>query len=263
MMAPEEFAAFVTGIFERWHKVFGHFPYDRYRVVVRGPGDDPLGYFITDNHGLDIAFGGYQLDSAQEAGPPHGVTLPFAKEWVSHEVFHAWNGQTIQRAPAADNRLFASETWFDEGATVYYSARAFAGDVEHFEEIVLDAYDSYLEEPGFAAQTFEELALASPPPPGDGSPPPYVEEVGVIYERGALVAYLLDRELRAHGSSLDALFAYMYREYGLTGERHTNAEIEAAAQAVSGANFGAFFESYVYGAEPLPLDGEFELFEVG
>ena len=176
-MAPDSFAQLVFDIFSQHHRVFGGYPYDRYVVVVRGPGDDrvgldialgnyslgsaavvepphgftspfaqdPLGAWSRDRVGLDIALGNYSLGSAAVVEPPHGFTSPFAQDWVAHEMFHSWNGDTIARAFWRQNMVYQPETWFAEGVTVYYTARTYPGDAVFYQGMMEDARDSYRE----------------------------------------------------------------------------------------------------------------------
>ena len=74
-----------------------------------------------------------------------GSRLPFAQDWVAHEMFHSWNGDTIARAVWRQNMVYQPETWFAEGVTVYYTARTYPGDATFYQEMMEDATDSYRE----------------------------------------------------------------------------------------------------------------------
>ena len=69
--------------------------------------------------------------------------------------------------------------------------------------------------------------------------------------------YLLDRELISMGFSLDDLMRYMYENFGLKGKRYLTNDILVALNTVTDSNWSEFFDKYVYGTEPLPLDGKF------
>ena len=138
-MAPDSFAQLVFDIFSQHHRVFGGYPYDRYVVVVRGPGSTLPAGRRRDRVGLDIALGNYSLGSAAVVEPPHGFTSPFAQDWVAHEMFHSWNGDTIARAFCRQNMVYQPETWFAEGVTVYYTARTYPGDAVFYQGMMEDA----------------------------------------------------------------------------------------------------------------------------
>ena len=258
-MAQSTFAQLVFSIFERHVGVFGGFPLDRYVVVVRGPDDDPVGYFITSRWGLEIALGDAQLDSTVEREPPHGYTWPFARDWVAHEMFHAWNGPLITAAPTGSDLVYQAETWFAEGATVYYTARAYPDDAAFYREMLEDAFEEY--EQSSAADrglSFAEMAARTLPPSTPGAPPGWNRYVGLLYWKGVLVSYLLDLELRERGRSLDDLMRHLYLNYGLEDRFYTNADLLLAANEVAEADLSEFFEQYVTGGAPLPLSGDFQ-----
>ena len=257
-IAPKSFAQLVFDIFSQHHRVFGGYAYDRYLVVVRGPGDDPLGAWSRDRVGLDIALGNYLLGSAAVVEPPHGFTSPFAQDWVAHEMFHSWNGDTIARAVWRQNMVYQPETWFAEGVTVYYTARTYPGDAAFYQEMMEDAADSYREaDASLRDLSFLELAEATPPWTGNGAPP-FTDAVELLYQKGALVGFLLDQELRRHGSTMDNFMQYLYVNFGLAGRPYTNQDLLAAATTVAGGDMADFFQRYVWGNDPLPLDETLE-----
>ena len=90
--------------------------------------------------------------------------------------------------------------------------------------------------------------------------PPH--DVDLLYWKGQLVSYLLDVELRAHGSNLDALMRELYVEFGESDRQYTNADLEAIASRLAGVDLVGFFVRYVEGGEPLQLDGGFQHYPV-
>ena len=85
------------------------------------------------------------------------------------------------------------------------------------------------------------------------------------YNKGALLAMLLDLEIRAqtHGQkSLDNVMRTMYRKYYespatsyyLRGRGYTEKDILEAVNQVSGGDFTSFFRQYVAGVVPLPYN---------
>jgi hypothetical protein len=258
-MGPDAYAELVFTSFRRLRTAFGDFPYDRYRVVVRGPGNDPLGYFITSEWGLDIAFEDSMLDATTGPDPGHGYTWPFAQDFTVHEITHAWNGQFIEAVPTGTNVVFPPETWLVEGGTVYYTARA-SNDAAFYRDLLEDARGGYLSASAAdRSLSFAQLAARTLPADGSGGPPPSNQYVNLLYWKGALVCYLLDEELREHGSSLDELMRYLYVNFGLEGRRYTSADVRDAASELAGADLGGFFSNYVFGGAMLPLSGDFNL----
>jgi predicted metalloprotease with PDZ domain len=82
----------------------------------------------------------------------------------------------------------------------------------------------------------------------------------MLFAKSLLLNYLLDRELVRMGSSLDALMAHLYQNFGLAGRRWSQRDIPAALQTLTGQSLDAFFSMYLAGTARLPLDGTFTLF---
>jgi predicted metalloprotease with PDZ domain len=77
------------------------------------------------------------------------------------------------------------------------------------------------------------------------------------YEKGQLVAWLLDLEIRrASGGSrsLDDVMRALYREHPETGPGYETARFEALASEAAGADLSGFFEDYVRGTKELDYD---------
>ncbi|TAK77791.1 MAG: hypothetical protein EPO16_04775 [Dehalococcoidia bacterium] len=248
------FADLVSEAFRAHLGVFGSFPYDRYRVVMRGPGDDPLGSSPTSEWGLGVPMGTSVIDGPAVSGPPHPYTRTSARDWVVHEMFHAWNGSLMRPQPAGGPQVYQAESWLVEGATVYYTARLV--DDAFYAAELRDATQDYLAAGRDGTLSFAEIAARTPAPAGPGLAPGYNEYVRLLYQKGALVSYLLDETLRRSGSSLDALMRAMYGEFG-SGRQYTNADVRRHAIALGGGGLGAFFDAYVEGDAALPIPSTF------
>ena len=72
------------------------------------------------------------------------------------------------------------------------------------------------------------------------------------------MGYPLDQELRRYGSTLDDLMQYLYVNFGLASRPYTNQDLLVAATTVAGRDMADFFQRYVWGNDPLPLDEPFE-----
>lgn len=240
---PEEVAAFFFEAFDAaWH-VFGGYPYDEARVVVRGP-DEACDFVTATQVGFPICYQEHAHEPADASRPPHPATQARIPELFTHELFHMWNGGVI-RAPAQDTSGFVEETWWVEGATTYYAAQLARDGYDRAMRAEVAKYERLLPEAG--GLSFAELASRTSRP-GDDAPNAFAD---MLYTRGALVARLLDEELAKHGKDLDDVARVLYLE-ALAGKRPTSADVEAAAERVTGADLGAFFDAYVRGAERVP-----------
>ncbi len=120
---------------------------------------------------------------------------------LGHELFHTWNGRVIQPDPPEELMY-----WFSEGFTNFYARRLLyrAGIVD------LD---------GYVKQLDDELAQYTLTPVRD-QPNQAIREgfwkshdlERLPYQRGDVLALILDRALVAHGSSLDALMKALVTE---------------------------------------------------
>ena len=75
-----------------------------------------------------------------------------------------------------------------------------------------------------------------------------------FYVKGALVAYLIDEKLHEDGSNLDALMNYMYHAFDYGLKTYCSEDIRDACETLTGRDYEQFFDSYVFGSIPLPLD---------
>lgn len=253
VVPAERLAEHVFATFERaWH-VFGGFPYATSTWVVAAL-DDPCRFQGTTAAGARICAAEFATDARPDA-PPHAATEPMYREWFGHEVFHLWNGGVLVPRGSPNGTVLGPESWFTEGLTVYYSARLSAT------EDSLDAYRAILDtrwrtyqqlQPRFPNAPFAQLAEASGAPPAAGGPPPQFGDAPLlVYTRGALVAYELDRWLAARNASLDQVMRLLYEDVHVSGRRLTNDLIEGAVAFAAGEPATTFFDAHVHGVTPL------------
>jgi predicted metalloprotease with PDZ domain len=72
---------------------------------------------------------------------------------------------------------------------------------------------------------------------------------------------MIDQQLHEKGLTLDNLMRYMYEHFGMTRQRYKTEDVQTALQIISGHDWNDFFRKYIYGTEPLPLDGTFKYLE--
>jgi hypothetical protein len=115
---------------------------------------------------------------------------------ISHEIFHWWNGRTLQFTPDAN--------WIEEGFTTYYAGKALA----HAGIWTTGDQGSYLR------KLTNQLWGNRPPQPVNlveasnrlkkqGNSQDYL----TVYHGGALIAASLDERLHQQGKSLDQIWA--------------------------------------------------------
>jgi predicted metalloprotease with PDZ domain len=170
---------------------------------------------------------------------------------TSHEFFHLWNVKRI--VPAAFKPYdYLRETptrllWAMEGVTSYYGdltlVRGGIWNEAHYLQHLEHEIEVLEASP---AKSFLSLAQAS----FDGWLHEHIHDRGnawfSFYNKGEVVAALLDLELRRRGRSLDEVMRALWREYGQSGR---GVEEDAIERLV---DLPDFFTRYVHGTEPLP-----------
>ncbi|MBN1886899.1 MAG: hypothetical protein JW850_02880 [Thermoflexales bacterium] len=119
---------------------------------------------------------------------------------ISHEMFHWWNGRTVESTPDAN--------WIEEGFTEYYEGKAlYSAGIWSSDELSEHLDKLYgrrdLEFVGIDGQWLPiNLVQASENLVRKGAN----EEYCKVYNGGALIAYFLDQRLQMQGKSLDEIW---------------------------------------------------------
>lgn len=241
----KEFADFVWSTFHIHWSVLQGYPHETYYVKVLSPSSNQD--FIT---ATAIGF----------VVPTNPRTSNIGKSWysepmeykqlVTHEMFHAWNGEIIMDHGNHINYV-RPEVWFLEGATHYYGYRGTPNDLSFYQRRFNDSWQRYqgwkgtdYDTPVYNLSKLEESTQD--------------HEYGqVIRDKGACLFYLMDSTLISMGYNLDDLLKFMYDNYGLEQKRYSTEDLLVALNTISGEDWTDFFDHYVYGNKPLPLDGNF------
>ena len=175
------------------------------------------------------------MDGALDEATKHGWG-PF----LGHEVFHIWNGATL-------DPFSLKEHWFLEGVTDYYAETTsvnlgYLSEREFFDRLER-ACESYLSTSNDATigGSFNASRLG--------------------YDGGSIAAATLDLQIRhftKNRRSLDHVMKQMYREFGDTTEKYTNRDIIEVVSKVADKDFEPFFQTYISGRERLPLSEYFD-----
>jgi predicted metalloprotease with PDZ domain/thioredoxin-related protein len=228
----EQKADEVAQVFKDYVMRFGDFPFRRYLAVFTKP--TPNGKYITGSSAHGVGF----------AGPING-----GYSFVAHEVFHVWNGGMItQRSDY--------EGWFKEGFTQYYGYltpyRVGLYSKERFLRHLKKDYEGYLKRYGTSddmalTRVKEELARKESHDRSGSA------RLWIMYHKGALVASLMDDEIKERTGglkSLDDLMRYMFHEF--REREYSSEDVLAALNTVTGQDFAEFFSDFVYGTTKLP-----------
>lgn len=189
-------------------------------------------------------------------------------ELVSHEFFHVWNVKRIRPKPLGtiDYRVenHTRQLWTIEGVTSYYEKRfvAAAGlyPKERFLERVAEEISSLQAKPGRTLQSLEQSsfdAWIKQYRPDENSGNTSIS----YYQKGALVALMLDLEIRAltsRAKCLDDVVKHLAHEATLDDAGFAEPDgFLAAVEAVAGeqgGGFRKFFERFVSGTVELDYE---------
>jgi len=246
----DQAVADVQAIVEAQHRFWGGFPYPDYLLLNGALGT--RGGLEHDRSTLILTDPWATRDEEAYRG------------WlgiVSHEVFHAWNVKAMRPAMLGpfdyEREVYTRELWIAEGFTSYYDdlllLRAGLITEEQWLEAMTGNLERVLAHPGH-----EVLSLS------DASFDAWIEyyrrdadstNQGVSYYRkGAVVAWLLDTEIRRRTSGargLDDVMRLGWERFATDG--YTDPQLRALASEVAGSDLGPWFARHVDQAEPIDL----------
>lgn len=241
----EEWIANIQKITDVQGEIFGGFPFDRYTflyTVSRGGGGGGLEHLTSTAIGLSAR----SLEKSAETGM--GVT--------AHEFFHLWNVKRIRpRAlgPFDYTRpVRTTALWLMEGVTSYYTdvtlARAGLETPEEFWEAMARQIGRLESSAGRDNVSSAQASLRTwdSTPPGD--------EIS-YYNSGLVLGLLLDLEIRAQTRNRRSLDDFMRALYALCRDRGAgfdDAELVTLVDAVTGGDYGEWFDRHVYGTQVPP-----------
>jgi predicted metalloprotease with PDZ domain len=180
---------------------------------------------------------------------------------VAHEYFHVWNVKLL-RPDALGPFDYTAENytrllWVAEGVTSYYDnllvRRAGLMSDRDYLRLLAATIRTIQNTPGRLGMSLEEASF-------DAWIKSYRPDENTInsavsyYDKGALVALLLDMEIRrrtAGARSLDDVMRRLYGEFAKRDRNYTPADFQRAAEQVAGASLEEFFRRYVRGRAEL------------
>ena len=175
---------------------------------------------------------------------------------IAHEFFHVWNVKRL-RDPALGPFDYQRETptrllWFHEGFTSFMQyvivLRAGAAPWSWVAKHLAGSWSENTTRAGLQEQSLEEASFDAwirHYKPTEFSPNSTVS----YYDKGAMVAWMMDAELRLGGHGLDQLFALLWGRFG--DGPVTDADLRAAYGELSGQDPGPFWNAYLQGRAAL------------
>lgn len=236
--------------------MFGGLPYDHYLFILHAAADARGGLEHKSSSSLLVTPASLSGDEYEKL-----ISL------VAHEFFHVWLGKRIRPEPlgpfdyVAEN--YTRNLWVVEGFTTYYTEvvllRAGLITTEQFLARLGGMIAQHQLLPGRHHQSLEESSFDAWIKfyrPDAHTPNSQVS----YYQKGALVALLLDLEIRQRtegARSLDDVMRILWERYGVRDvgfpeERERG--IQAIVEEVAGGEMGEFFADYVAGTAEIDFD---------
>jgi predicted metalloprotease with PDZ domain len=251
---PERLRRDTQRIVEAQAEMMGGLPYRDYTIMLL--------LAATRGGGLE------HLNSTALIYPRFGFRT--AEDWrgiqalISHELFHAWNVKRI-RPDALGPFDYTRENytrllWVAEGATSYYETllvrrAGLLGD-RQFLQLTAQEIQKLQQTPGRLLQSIEESSF-------DAWIEYYRQDEQTVnaavsyYDKGAIVALLLDLEIRRRSNgarSLDDVMRALYNDFFKKNRNYTPEDFQRLSEAAAGASLEDFFRRYVRGREELDYD---------
>lgn len=188
---------------------------------------------------------------------------------VSHELFHTWNVKRLRPVELGpfdyEEEVHTESLWVAEGVTSYYDDllvhRAGLSSRNEALDDLSDSIERLEETPGRLVQPLDRASF-------DAWIKHYRRDENTVntaisyYTKGAVVAFLLDAEIRRAtdgAASLDDVMREAYERY--SGERgFAREEFEALASEVAGRDLSAFFARTVDSTGPLDYEPALDWF---
>jgi predicted metalloprotease with PDZ domain len=178
---------------------------------------------------------------------------------VAHEYFHLWNGKRLRPAALGpfdyDREVYTGALWLVEGVTAYYDelvlARAGLTTGDRYLELQADRLRSHFDTPGRTRQSLSESSF-------DAWIKYYQRDENSLnsqisyYEKGQLVAMILDLEIRARSRSrrsLDDVLRALWAKYGREDRGYDEKDLEPLYSEVAGFDVDEFFSAHIHGVE--------------
>lgn len=251
---PERLREDFTKIVSTTSALFGDLPYERYVFLL---------------HLTPRASGGTEhLNSTIMQTSPGVFDSPASYRnflaLVSHEFFHTWNVKQLRPAGLKpydyQRENYTELLWIAEGTTTYYEhlilTRAGLMEPTTYYEALATTIRDERARPGGTVQSvadssFDSWVKFSRPTPDAAN------STVSFYSKGELVNLALDMELRRltdNRVSLDTVMGELYRRFPLDGPGYTTRDVLMAIADLTGQDLRPFFEAYISGVEPLPLE---------
>ncbi len=246
-------------LIEQGALMFGGLPYEHYTFIVHVQPNIGGGLEHLNSTTLQVKPDGFS---------PRRNYIRFL-DLAAHEFFHAWNVKRIRPEALGpfdyQTENYTRALWVAEGFTDYYGQQLLrrAGLISAREYLTSLGREimSYEQTPGRLEQSAEASsfdAWIKHYRPDENTPNTAIS----YYNKGALIAWLLDFEIRKRTSgarTLDDAMRYLYETYALRGLGFPERELKSVFERVAGSDLTDFFARYVSGTAEIDFDAYIQM----
>lgn len=238
-----QFMEDLAAVVEAGTKIIGDIPYTHYTFMAIGPGRGGIEHLNSTSFGF--------------AGQPGKDRAARIRElsFLAHEYFHHYNVKRIRPIALGpfdyDKANLTNMLWVSEGFTVYYEYLMLARSGRMTEEELLEAlHKDIAAHENNTGRLFQSATQSSYDTwnqgPFGGGKGPGVRRTISYYEKGPILAMLLDFKIRhetKNENSLDTVMRALYVKYykGL-GRGWTDNEFRQACESVAGVPLDENFD---------------------
>lgn len=238
---PRRLARDTTRIVLAEREIFGTLPYPAFTFILHLTSGGGGGLEHRNSTSL-------LADRWSFRGPAYENFLGLA----AHELFHAWNGKRIRPAALGPFQYtrenYTRDLWVVEGITTYYTdlllRRAGLIPQQRYLDKLAEMISRFQTLPGRAVQPLADSSFDTWIKfyrPDANTPNATIS----YYQKGALVALLLDLRIRAateNARSLDDLMRVLWERYGAPDAGFPEGAVEGVAAEVAGTDLRPFFD---------------------
>jgi predicted metalloprotease with PDZ domain len=239
----------IIRIVETCSNLFGNLPYKEYTFI----------YHLTYRerrsgveHSNSTAISFNREDFLAGRNYDHFISV------TAHEFFHLWNIKRIRPegwGPFCYREVPLTKShWFTEGITSYYTSlilvRAGIWSKEKFYQDLTAKISEFEKKPAKKIMSLEEASLNITLKPDNA-----LDTTISYYIKGAVVAFLLDCEIRKRTSnqkSLDDVLRYLNENYAKKNRAYKNQELLQIINHISESDFSDFYRKYIAGTADIP-----------
>jgi predicted metalloprotease with PDZ domain len=184
---------------------------------------------------------------------------------VAHEYFHTWNVKRFRPAELIpydyDRENYTASLWLIEGTTSYYDdlllVRAGLAEPDDYLDRIEGSINSTLDRPGRARSSLSASSYDAWLKLWGPSSPDHANTSVNVYTHGAIASLTLDLLIRREtggARSLDDVMRLLAARFDWRTKGYEPADIRAIVTEVAGRDLGWFFDRFIDGTEPPPLD---------